>query len=160
MAHPYSRLPLGYHLIFRPYATWLPGDARDWNRHGDRVGSKRSPEPHLARWCAERLRARPLWLDPPRVALVEGAIAEVCRRRGWTLHALAVVADHLHVVVSADTAPELVMRLFKQWSTRALRDAGALPHDRLVWAAHGGTRWIETERYFQNARAYVERHRR
>jgi REP element-mobilizing transposase RayT len=154
------RFPLGYHLTFRSYGTWLPGDDRGWTHHGDHGESKRPPSPPLAGWCARRLRASVLTFGPRCVALVESAIQETCRRRGWTLHTLAVVSDHLHVVVTADAAPESLVRLFKQWSTRYLRDAEVLAPDRPVWAAHGSTRWLYTERRFQNSLAYVRRHRR
>ena len=30
-----TRLPLAWHLIWNTYGTWLPGDARGWNRRGD-----------------------------------------------------------------------------------------------------------------------------
>ncbi len=155
MEHDPSRLwPLGYHLTFVPYGTWLPGDDRGWHRHGDGP-AHRSPSRALAGWCAERMRARALFFDRAQRELIERSIRKSCHHRGWTIHALTVQAEHVHVVVTAAAEPDHVSAYLKQWATRLLRDEGGVPHEQPVWARHGNTRILLTVPRFQRAVRYV-----
>ncbi|MBP9891199.1 MAG: transposase [Planctomycetes bacterium] len=71
---------------------------------------------------------------------IDDAIREVCTHRGWTLHALNVRTNHVHVVVSApDVAPERVMNDFKAYATRRLRQRKLVSRQQKVWAHHGST---------------------
>ncbi len=155
MEHDASRLwPLGYHLTFHPYGTWLPGDDRGWHRHGDGP-AHRPPSRALWGWCAERMRARALFFDPARASLVARSIRESCAHREWTIHALSVHADHVHVVVTAAAEAEAVGTYLKKWATRLLRTEGGVSHDQPVWARHGSTRTLVTSRRFRSAVRYV-----
>ena len=120
------REPLAYFITFRCYGTWLPGDERGWT---DRPVSAhdvplRSHHPGLHPVAEEAMAESPFVLDGPRRGIVDAAIRDVCAHRGWTLHALNVRTNHVHLVVTADSAPEQVMTTLKAWSTRRLREAG------------------------------------
>jgi hypothetical protein len=72
---------------------------------------------------------------------------------GWTIHALNVRTTHVHIVVTADAQPELVMEQLKAWASRRLNQMmGIKGH---WWAYHGSTEWINEPVYLQSAITYV-----
>ena len=69
----------------------------------------------------ESLKGEPTLLSLEQRAIVESAIRAHCRIKGWTLHAVNVRTNHVHVVVTADgVPPELVVQQFKAWASRHL----------------------------------------
>ena len=87
--------------------------------------------------------------------VVELAIREVCTHRQYSLHAINVLTNHVHTVVSAPRKPEHVMDSFKAYATRKLREAGLLGRDVKPWARHGSTPYLWTEEQVQRAIDYV-----
>jgi REP element-mobilizing transposase RayT len=87
--------------------------------------------------------------------VVEAAIREVCRVRGWRLHTVHARSNHVHVVVSAPVEPEVLLTTFKAWATRRLRDADLVTSDVRVWTRHGSTRYLWTDRDVESAIFYV-----
>jgi REP element-mobilizing transposase RayT len=83
-------------------------------------------------------------LLPEARELVKLTIESHCGIRAWSLLALNVRTNHVHVVVNCmETAsPERAMEQFKAWSTRQLRHAGYAGKEQHIWAEHGSTRWI------------------
>ena len=92
-------------------------------------------------------------LDHEQRGVVEVAIREHCEFRGWQLHAVNARSNHVHVVVTADAAPEQVMNQFKAWGSRRLNELGG-KRERW-WTKHGSTKWINDEAYLGNAVTYV-----
>lgn len=75
--------------------------------------------------------------------LVHQAIKKVATVRGWTIFALNVRSNHVHVVVQApEYTPERVMQQLKSWSTRALRGVGRLAAEQSAWTRHGSTKYL------------------
>jgi len=155
-----TRLPLAWHLIWNTYGTWLPGDARGWNRRGD--PRRHPPSPPLEAAVREVLRFPPLFFDGVQRAVVAEAIAASCARRAWALHALAVQTSHVHLAVTAPHAARQVQRSLKGDATRALRDLDASMDGRVIWAR--GCRVVVAPSHVAAARvrAYVDddHHRR
>jgi hypothetical protein len=64
----------------------------------------------------------------------------------------------VHVVVSGKRAPDEIMRQFKAWATRRLRESeplrGAAPR-RNWWTEGGSRRWINDESGLEAAIHYV-----
>jgi REP element-mobilizing transposase RayT len=87
-------------------------------------------------------------------AIVEATIREHCRIRGWTLHAVNVRMNHVHVVVAADVHPDQVMGQFKAWCSRRLNESTENPPEKW-WASHGSTKWINDPNYLEEAILYV-----
>ena len=58
----------------------------------------------------------------------ERVIREVAREHGWSVIALEVMPDHVHLFVSVDpkTAPHIAVKAFKGRTSRVLRDE--FPH--------------------------------
>jgi REP element-mobilizing transposase RayT len=150
--------PLAYFITFHTYGTWLHGDERgsidrEHNVPGTPCAAFNETRRRQAR---ARLRYAPLTLDTAARVVVENAIASVGQHRGWTIHALAVVSNHVHVVVSAPVVPEQVMYAFKSWATRRLVEAGALPSGAPAWVRHGSTRYLWKGHQLQAACEYVD----
>ncbi len=53
--------------------------------------------------------------------------------RGWTLHAVAVRSNHVHIVISADEEPKKVRDQFKANATRVLRGLAQPVANEKVW---------------------------
>ncbi|MBX3380305.1 MAG: transposase [Phycisphaeraceae bacterium] len=89
--------------------------------------------------------------------IVEQTIRNHCEIRHWTLRAINVRTNHVHVVVSCpeSVSPEEAMSQFKAWSTRRLREAKLVSSDARVWVEHGSTRWLNNEEGYRGAVDYV-----
>ena len=88
--------------------------------------------------------------------IVELTIREVAQHRTWTIHALSVRSNHVHVVITAETNPETVMNSFKSWTTRRMIEADVLPKDTKTWSRHGSTRYLWTTEALESACRYVK----
>jgi REP element-mobilizing transposase RayT len=149
--------PLAFFITFRCYGTWLPGDERGWTDHpgSGRDLSLRSGHPGLLAMTQDAMAHSPLVLENRHREVVGAAIRDVCTYRGWTLHALNVRTNHVHVVVSAGSAPEQVMTSLKAWSTRRLREAGLVAKEIKPWSRHGSTRYLWWDDQIEAACSYV-----
>ena len=117
--------PLAFFLTWTTYGSWLPGDQRGWVR---KPGQFMAPDPRRESESRARMTEPEVTLDGHQREVVEHTIAEHCRVRGWRLHAVACRTQHVHVVVTApDCNPEDVMRQFKAWSTRRLKEQQLKP---------------------------------
>ncbi|HKB03725.1 MAG TPA: transposase [Gemmataceae bacterium] len=143
--------PLAYHLTWHTHMTHLPGSEKGWVRRGG--GGIRPPDERIKLQAELASDAEPVVLTSEQRAAVAEQIRETCAIRGWTIHALNVRTTHVHVVVTADAAPERVMEQLKAWASRRLnRLTGGKGH---WWVYHGSTKWINDPGYLQNAITYV-----
>ena len=150
--------PIAFLITFRTYGTWFHGDERgSVNRRGmNRYGLPGiKPSPGLEDFEKRGLISVPILLNSVRRRVVEKAIREVCKFRGYELHALNVRTNHVHMVISAGILPEKIMNALKAYGTRALRKAGLISAKQKVWARHGSTKWIWTEESLEKAVEYV-----
>jgi REP element-mobilizing transposase RayT len=106
-------------------------------------------------WEAERMDQAPYYLDQVRRDAVLRAIQEVCKYRGWILHAAHVRSNHIHTVVEAEIPPERVMHSFKAYASRRLNKMRLDDPDRKRWARHGSTRWLWKPHHISAAIQYV-----
>src|SRR5438105_1563785 len=96
--------PLAFHLTWTTYGTWLSGDSRGWVKDEER--GIQEPDPELAESMRGRMTQQPVVLSPEHRAIVDKTIREVIAYGGWTLHAINVRTNHIHLVVTADRDPE------------------------------------------------------
>lgn len=149
--------PLAYFITWTTYGSWLPGDRRGWVKKGESgIQAQDSKRKAVAQG---RMRGKPVTLSASQRRIVEEMIHRHCDLRNWTLHALNVRSNHVHMVVSAERSPETVMEQIKAWCSRRLNESDALQGDpanrRKWWTEHGSTKWINDERYLENAIRYV-----
>lgn len=148
-----------YFITFHTYGTRLHGHHkgsvdRDHNTPGTRFLSE-----HQARHSSafSRLKHEPTLLTPLAASVVDRTIREVCAHRGWTIRALNVRSNHVHIVTGAGKSPELAMNSFKSWATRRLVEGGHFQREHRIWSRHGSTRWVTTEESLASAIEYVEK---
>jgi hypothetical protein len=129
---------LAYHLTWTTYGTWLPGDKRGWIKkahHG-----VKQPDWRLEGQSRERMVEDAVVLSTEQRASVEQTIAAHCAIRKWSLHAANARTNHVHVIVTADAVPDVVMDQLKAWCSRKLSDAARLTERVAVRA--GRRRWF------------------
>jgi REP element-mobilizing transposase RayT len=144
--------PLAYHITWTTYGTWLSGDDRGWVARG--VAGIQAPDPDRADDSRARMAGEPVRLTDEQRQIVDATIREHCAIRGWTLYAVNVRTNHVHVVVTADRRPEDVMNQFKMWCSRRLNAASKV-RPLKWWTYHGSTKWINDKEYLRNAIHYV-----
>jgi REP element-mobilizing transposase RayT len=149
--------PLAYLVTFRAYGTWLHGDKRgSIDRFHNRYGDPYLPlNETWLRHNQQSLKTVPFALSARQRRSIEAAIRETCRIRNWRLHALNVRTNHVHVVVTANRKPELVLNAFKANATRQLRKERLWVERFSPWADKGSTVNLWNERSVANAIAYV-----
>src|SRR3954471_22449342 len=128
--------PLAYHITWTTYGTWLPGDLRGWVKEGE--PGIQVPNPEREEMARRRMVADAVTLDEQQRKLVEDTVRKHCRIRGWLLHVVGALTNHVHVVVAADLDPEKVRDQFKAWCTRRLSEQAA--HRRTWWTEKGWTK--------------------
>jgi REP element-mobilizing transposase RayT len=94
-------------------------------------------------------------LDGPRRGVVESAIRNVCKFRGYGLFAINVRTNHAHTVVASLRKPEILLNAFKSNSTRELRAAGLVSEDQPVWSRGGSRRYLWKPSHVEGAINYV-----
>ncbi len=150
-------IPLAYFLTFTCYGTWLHGDERgSVDREHNVPGTPVIP-PDAARHARERdnLAQLPYRLDEARRQVALHALCEIAQRKGWTLHAVHVRSNHVHLVVTADGPPERILNDFKIAVSRRLNQAFPTERDRTRWTRHGSTRYLWTEEAIAEKVHYV-----
>lgn len=146
-----------YLITFVTHGSWLPGDPRGWvdDSCNDVLKPAMTASHSLEAYGQSLMSQDVFLLDAGMAPVVQRAVDGVCKHRGWSLHAINVRTNHVHAIVRADLPPERVMNDFKAYATRGLREAGLIGADRRVWARHGSTRWIDTDRSFELAKEDV-----
>ena len=145
---------LATHLIWGCYGFWLPNDPRgSWSKYvGSRliydaggkattVSTRRSlaKDPHdreHRRAAKAALLDAPVCLSSVAAREVAHATADAAAYRGVAVHALAVMPDHVHLVVGrSELSPFELIEKFKSRATRRLNDRGLAPRP-------GETPWV------------------
>jgi len=151
-------VPLGYLITFRCYGTWLHGDDRgSIDRFHNRYQAPYLPPSSRRLGVSERLRkSEPVTLNAQQRQSVESSVCEVCAHRSWSLQALNVRTNHVHVVVSiGPNKPDRAFNAFKAYATRGLRRAGLWKQTHSPWADRGSKRNLWSERSIAQAIDYV-----
>ncbi len=148
---------VAYLITFTTYGTWLHGDQRGSvdPRHDVYDAPVVGPSAVLRSHSAQRLSHPKIHLDTSCRGIVQRTIEEVCEYKSWTVHALDVRTNHIHVVVSAPDAPERIMNTLKSWATRRMSESGAIKKGTKVWTRHGSTRYLWNTRSLRKACEYV-----
>ena len=99
-------------LTWRTYGTWLPGDQRGFvdpvlDEDGKRVihntpgtpldADKRS----LREYSQSIMKGEPVYLSAEQAGPLLEQFQETARYRGWQILAVAILANHVHLVIGA-----------------------------------------------------------
>jgi REP element-mobilizing transposase RayT len=136
----------GWHLIFSVYGFWPPNDPRGsgstrvraqhiYEAGGDatKVHTTRSVagRPHdmrLRRIVKESLKYPAVELSGLQARAVGRGIAATIPKVGLTIHACAIMPDHMHVVVAAHRFDgDEIIAYLKRAGTRGMNDEGLHP---------------------------------
>lgn len=175
---------LGMHLIFTTYGFWPPNDPRGsgstqvWAQHLYEVGGA-ATKVHTTRSVAGRphdvgvrLRIRqslkypPVFLTGLQARAVGQGFAAICGKIGLTIHACAILPDHIHVVaVRHRLDGDALIECLKRAGTRAMNEAGLHPLAAFArksgkhpcpWGAHGWKVFLDTPGEMVGRIRYVE----
>jgi|SRR5579884_1879783 len=152
--------PLAFLLTWTTYGSWLHGDERGWVQSGQ--AGIQAPDLDRQDNARVRMMEQAVTLNDAQRLMVERTIREVCQFRKWTIHAINVRSNHVHVVLSAEHLPEQVLSQLKAWCSRRLSEQIGLTVEtdsrngrKRWWTEHGSTKWINDDNYLQNAIRYV-----
>jgi REP element-mobilizing transposase RayT len=137
-------------LTWTTYGTWLPGDRRGFvSEVRDETEQKvlhNAPGtpcdadlPPLQAYAASIMTEDAVLLHLAQAQALADQLRETAGHRGWRLLALAVMRNHIHVVlgVPGDPDPKKLLIDLKAWGTRRLNDGwGRRQH----WWTQGGSR--------------------
>lgn len=96
-------------------------------------------------------------LDLSQAEAVLAQFQETAEYRQWVLRAVAIMANHFHVVVEVpgDPDPQKVLVDFKAYASRALNEKFGSPASEKWWTRNGSKRKLRNEQYLENAVNYV-----
>jgi REP element-mobilizing transposase RayT len=175
---------LGWHLIFSAYGFWLPNDERgsgslrvraqhifDAGGEATKVGTRhsvayRAHDVRLRKLAKQALKYPAVTLSGLQARAMARGIQAVAPKIGLTIHACAIMPDHVHIVVARHRldGDELIACL-KRAGTRGLNDEGLHPmrnHPRAngrlpsPWAGRGWKVMLFTPEQMVAAIRYVE----
>ena len=156
-----------YLLTWTTYGTWLPGDERGFvGRVPDDKGGHvihnlpgepyDADEPRLRVDAKRKLKGPVVRLIGKHARVCIKAFHEVCERYDLTIYAGAIMANHVHLVVSsAESEGPRLLNLFKGVSSRRLGQAFGRQPSGSWWTTGGSRRLLPNERAFDHAVNYV-----
>ncbi|MBM3967709.1 MAG: hypothetical protein FJ308_22030 [Planctomycetes bacterium] len=144
--------PYAIFITWTTYGSWLPGDHRGWS---DSNGTARQPQPLLEVWARNRLKELPVVLCQEQREAIERVIREHAEIRGWSLFAVSVRSNHVHVVVRATAIPSKVRDQFKANATRVLRAMPQPIANEKVWSKGGDIEFVDTDEELERIVLYV-----
>ena len=157
-------------LTWTTYGTWLPGEDRGFVSN---VRDGPGPEvrhnipgtpvdramPGLKAAAQSRMKGEPVALTADQAAEIVAQVIETAKYRGWTLLAVAVMWNHVHVVVAVpgDPDPADLLRDFKSYAARRLNRRWGKPASGTWWTESGSRRILRGDGAVPGAVDYVAR---
>jgi hypothetical protein len=132
--------PIAYFLTFTTYGTWLHGDPRKSIVIRNHATEQIEGSDAFLRHGETHLKHAPFTMDADCRKIVLETICTHCALKKWTLFAVHVRSNHVHVVAASNVPPGKVLADLKAWCTRRLRQSGC---DQMkFWTKHGSTLYI------------------
>ena len=112
----------------------------------------------LARAARDQMPGLPIWLNREHADVLIEQFRETARFRGWTILALAILANHIHIVlgVTGDPEPDALLRDFKSYGSRGLNRRFAKPVSGTWWTAGGSRRKLHDDEAVRSVVKYVQ----
>lgn len=156
-------------LTWTTYGSWLPGDERGFvgmnrefglDRHSRNQPNEFPSQPNetLNKYSQQIMRGDAIRLDVEQAEVLFAQFEETASYRNWTLHAVAIMANHIHCVlgVLGDPESEDLLRDIKSYGSRALNRRWGKPKSETWWTESGSRRKLRDEGDVILAGEYVE----
>jgi REP element-mobilizing transposase RayT len=156
-------------LTWTTYGTWLPGDPRGFVsnvagsggkgvRHNEPGQPCDASMPTLQQYMQGQLKGEPILLRPEHASVLLAQFQETARFRKWLLLGVAIMANHVHVLlgVPGDPEPEHLLRDLKSYGSRALNARWGKPAGGTWWTESGSKRKKASDADVQGAIDYVK----
>jgi REP element-mobilizing transposase RayT len=156
-------------LTWTTYGAWLPGDERGFvgaTRQKNGVKSIRNQpgteydrdRPHLAGFARATRKLPAVRLTREQAVAVCRQIRSTAEVRGWKLFAVAVMANHVHLVVGVpgDPQPGTLLRDFESYCARELNKEWSRDVPLRWWTKSGSNRKLGDESALFAAIRYVK----
>ena len=155
---PPAPTPKALFLTWRTYGTWLPGDERGWiSRHRNGFGEPvHASDIRLEEAAKGQMRRSAVLLSGHDRLRADEVIRECCAFHGWTVVALNVRTNHVHIVVTSEEQPKLVLTALKARVTRVFRANDWTGADGSLWAKGGSARVLWDDEGLAAAVHYVK----
>ena len=151
-------MALAYFITFSTYGTWLHGTDKgsgSVDRRHNVYGTPFIPPDERREENASLRMTDPLYvLGETARTIVRDAIVALCEEKSWTLLALHVRTNHVHLVVSAEREPGRLMSDLKARASRELNRSGTDANAKR-WTRHGSNRHLFDETSVAAAVAYT-----
>jgi len=156
-------------ITWTTYGTWLPGDKRGFvtgvqNPQEIRV-THNQPDtlyledmPGLENYSKNLLKNEPVWLTLLEANTLLKQFHETAEIRSYNLQAVAILANHVHLVVNAKDKIKaaLFLKDFKSYGSRVLnRSSDLTKNPRRWWTSSGSALFLGSETATQCAIDYV-----
>ena len=169
-----SRPPIiGHHLILTGYGHWLPNDPRGSGSSEIKQSKFEDLGPiHFGRKQVQpsrdelrmfqneaqpRLEHEVIWFDQSMRDLLADAVANVVECRKYTVWAMAILKNHLHLCIRKHRDDALTMLdLIGLATCERLRKEGVIPGDHPLWANRPYKRYLYTPQEVRNVVHYIE----
>src|SRR5439155_11268524 len=113
--------------------------------------------PGLVRFSRQVMRAEPMYLSAEQALVAADEFLRTATFRHWELSAVAVMANHVHlVVVVAESNPgEKLLQEFKSYASRALNQRFGRPPAGTWWTRSGSKRRLPDDAAVPAAMEYL-----
>ena len=155
-------------LTWTTYGTWLPGENYGFvsavrNEQGEQVihNMPNTPfeegMPGLKEYARQVMKGDPVWLIGEQARALLEQFHETAQYRNWQLLAVAIMANHIHIVIGVpgDPEPEKLLQSLKAYGSRKLNKAWDRPASDTWWTESGSRRKLPNESAVRAAIVYV-----
>jgi REP element-mobilizing transposase RayT len=155
-------------LTWTTYGTWLPGDdrgfvsnvddghgqAKRWNQVGSETSAKQRG---LQLHARSNMSGDVIYLNSEFAQPLLEQFQETAKHRGWKLLAVAIMANHIHLLVTVDDDPEPydILGDFKSYGSRKLNRLVGKPKSGTWWTENGSTRKKSTIEAIEASVQYI-----
>jgi REP element-mobilizing transposase RayT len=103
------------------------------------------------------MRGPAIRIDVEKARVLLNQFQETARFRGWRLLVVAIMDNHMHLVVGTgdETNPTKVLADFKAYGSRALNHRWGKPRSDTWWTYDGSKRKLQSENALRNGVEYV-----
>ncbi len=155
-------------LTWTTYGTWLPGDRRGFvsnvrDRQGRPVRFNKPGTPYkkhipsLFRAARGQCKYAPVYLAQEQSRIVFRQVRQLCLFRNWQLLAIAVMCNHVHVLIQVAGDPDGadILRDLKTNVSRGLNQMEKQWQRKRWWTRSGSKRCLKTEESVIATASYI-----